>query len=141
MKLNLAAGRQPAGRGEARRYRAWRLIDQSDAGIQHPHDRHFIQCERRITGGQRTVGARRDERVGLDRRTVPPVALVGPVEQPPGRLAVELNKYPGTAGLRTRRGRDWRSRSARGERTDRREDIASRDWAARAAVESARCQR
>jgi hypothetical protein len=39
MKLNLAAGRQPAVRGEARRYRAWRLIDQSDAGIQHPHDR------------------------------------------------------------------------------------------------------
>jgi hypothetical protein len=57
MKLNLAAGRQPAVRGEARRYRAWRLIDQSDAGIQHPHDRGAAHHGASVPSGRDAMSA------------------------------------------------------------------------------------
>ena len=79
-------------RGEARRQRAWRLIDQSDAGVRHPHDRHFIQCERRITGASLPSGC--DAMSASGSMAHCPSSRAGSTRrQPPGPLAIERNKY------------------------------------------------
>ncbi len=76
---------------EAGRNRPRRLIDQGEPRIQRPHDRNFLERERRVAGDARSVGARGDQSIRLDRHAVPPVAVIVAVEISPCRLPVEYD--------------------------------------------------
>jgi len=75
------------------------LIHQCDTGLQHAHDRHFLERQRRVARGPGAIGAAHHQRVGLHRYAVAPVALVVAVEQRPRRLAIERDIHLVLAAL------------------------------------------